>query len=506
MTISGFAYHERVSYDRGKMTGHRLDWEHQPSVYKGYPGIDPVLLPQKTQLPKVLLSRLLKDPDTVPRSREPDLRFLSDIFRLTYSLTARARHAGGDFYYRNAASAGALYPAEIYVAAQQIAQLQDGIYHFSIARHGLSLLRPGRFTLSSKRETEGLDTTPPALTFFITAILFRSAWKYRERSYRYHLLDAGHLLENLVLSLKSMGLPHAVFLDFDDDGINHLLCVDEEREVCLAICRVPGRTLYDGEAIREIADLDDAFHNASRVSRKETDYPAVREIHRAGVSVVQNPESAPPMVSLLGPVPQEWKELDEADPWPETLSYAEAVIGRRSGRNFVKRPISRPCLAALLDGLCAGWDAVCEDGTCYLHPSIAIGFLVGNAEGYDPGFYLLDTGSRSRAMVRPGFFMDRMAHICLDQMWTAHAAIHVVFLSNLQAVDGIWGPRGYRYAMIAAGQMGERLYLMAEAMGLGCCGIGAFYDAEAAALLRLNPDSRLLYLAAVGPVKSSRIE
>jgi SagB-type dehydrogenase family enzyme len=498
MTISGFVYHERVSYDRDNMTGHCIDWEHQPSVYKGYPGIDPVLLPQETQLPKVLLSRLLKDPDTVPRSREPDLRLLSDIFRLTYSLTAKARHGGADFYYRSVASAGALYPVEIYVAAEGVTPLRDGLYHFSIARHGLSLLRPGRFTLSSKRETEGLDTTPPALTFFITAILFRSAWKYRERSYRYHLLDAGHLLENLVLSLKAMGLPHAVFLDFDDDGINRLLCVDEEREVCLAICKAPGSALYDGEIREEINDLGDDIRKASRVSRKETDYPAVREIHRAGVTVVRHPESAPPMVSLLGPVPQAWRRLDGVDPWPETLMYAEAVLGRRSRRNFVKRPISRTCLAALLDGLCAGWDAVAEEGTYYPHPSIAIGFLVGNAEGYDPGFYLLDTASRSQALVHQGFFLDRMARICLDQMWTAHAAIHVVFLSNLKVVDRIWGARGYRYAMITAGRMGERLYLMAAAMGLGCCGIGAFYDAEAAALLRLNPSSRLLYLAAVG--------
>jgi hypothetical protein len=26
------------------------------------------------------------------------------------------------------------------------------------------------------------------LTFFLSAIFFRSAWKYRDRSYRYHLL------------------------------------------------------------------------------------------------------------------------------------------------------------------------------------------------------------------------------------------------------------------------------------------------------------------------------
>ncbi len=502
MKTSAFTYHELVSYDRAKMTGHYLDWEHQPLVYKEYPGVDPLLLPQDVSLPETRLSSLLKHPNIASASADMDLKSLSLIFRRTYSLTAKARHAGGDFYYRSVASAGALYPAEIYVATEGVGQLQDGLYHFSIAHHGLSLLRPGRLPLSAKRETEDLDTTLPVLTFFITAIFFRSAWKYRERSYRYHLLDAGHLLENLILALTALGLPNVVTLDFDDDRVNRLLGVDEEREACLSICRAPGSVAYHPETIEDIVALGDAFRNLSRVSGKEVDYPAVREIHRAGADLVSRPASVPPIISLLGPVLGEWRRLDRIDPWPETLSHAEAVIRRRSRRNFVKKPISGGSLAALLDGLCAGRDGSPKEGTDSLHPSLAIGLLVGNAEGWDPGFYLLDPASCSFALVHHGFFMDRMARICLDQMWTAHAGIHVLFLSNLKEVDRIWGPRGYRYAMMTAGRMGERLYLMAEAMGLGCCGIGAFYDTEAAALLGLNPASRLLYLAAVGPIAS----
>ena len=75
-------------------------------------------------------------------------------------------------------------------------------------------------------------------------------------------------------------------------------------------------------------------------------------------------------------------------------------------------------------------------------------------------------------------------------------------MTNLQTLDQTWGARGYRYAMMAAGRMGERLYLAAEAMGLGACGIGALYDYEAAEALGLNNESRLLYLVAVGTVKA----
>jgi nitroreductase len=97
-----------------------------------------------------------------------------------------------------------------------------------------------------------------------------------------------------------------------------------------------------------------------------------------------------------------------------------------------------------------------------------------------------------------------MAHIALDQAWLAHTAIHFLFFTNFEMLDRTWGPRGYRYAMMTAGRLGERLYVAAGALGIGCCGIGAFYDGEAAELLRLNESSRLLYLVAVGPVKSIR--
>jgi len=72
----------------------------------------------------------------------------------------------------------------------------------------------------------------------------------------------------------------------------------------------------------------------------------------------------------------------------------------------------------------------------------------------------------------------------------------------MMSLERSWGPRGYRYAMMTAGLMGETLYLAASALGLGCCGIGAFYDGEASSLLGLNESSRVLYVVSVGIIKS----
>lgn len=170
------------------------------------------------------------------------------------------------------------------------------------------------------------------------------------------------------------------------------------------------------------------------------------------------------------------------DPWPESIGYTESVFRRRSRRNFVRKPISRDCLAAFLDGISCSGARRTRD--MFTHPeSVCTGFLAGNVEQFDPGFYILETSPSSTGVGGAGPFIERMTHICLDQAWLAGAAVHFLFMANPGTLDRLYGARGYRYAMLSAGRLGERIYLMATAMGLGCCGIGAFYDMKAANLL-----------------------
>ncbi|MFH0958449.1 MAG: SagB/ThcOx family dehydrogenase, partial [Pseudomonadota bacterium] len=109
------------------------------------------------------------------------------------------------------------------------------------------------------------------------------------------------------------------------------------------------------------------------------------------------------------------------------------------------------------------------------------------------------------SLVRPGPLTEEMAHICLDQDWLKGCSLHFVFLSNLETVEAKSGPRGYRYAMMEAGRLGQRLYLAAESIKYGCCGIGAFYDSEARDFLMLRSEASLLYLVALGPLKKSYV-
>ena len=273
MDQSAWEYHNTTSYERSKMGGHFLDWENQPDLFKTYADRELLEMPKEIPLPKEDLFTLYDRPSVEEKPKTvKDLADLSRILLLAYTLTSQARHSNGTFYYRSAASAGALYPTEIYVASEGMSDLTPGLYHFSIARHGLTKLRDGSLSNAVKSAIIGAKTPPSLLTFFLTAIFFRSAWKYRARAYRYHLLDTGHVLENLILSLKASGFPFEIRFDFDDRQINCVLGLDETLEVALAIIQV-GSHLIDGDSkngnvFQELLeDVKSASREASRENR-----------------------------------------------------------------------------------------------------------------------------------------------------------------------------------------------------------------------------------------------
>jgi SagB-type dehydrogenase family enzyme len=491
-------YHSHTSYERGKLGGHYLDWQNQPDVFKKYQGV--TYIPLSNEIPsfKKNLWTVLKETDFESTCSKIDIKDLSLILRLTCTLTAEARHGAEKFYYRSAASAGALYPTEIYVASYGVGGLDDGLYHFDTLRHGLSPLRTHNLSDHMARLIIPPIEKIPTLTFLFTAIFFRSSWKYRDRAYRYHLLDTGHVIENLDLSLKATKLPFNLSYDFDDKGINNISGLDDKREVTLAIGYVPGTESVSGLKTPEVEELRKDILNASMVSEKEIDYPAIQEIHRAGYQHEIKYDRGPDIRESTAFNPDRWHNLPDSLSIAGQIEYPECVFKRRSKRNFINVPLSQNSFFSLLDSLCVNENMPEE---IVLHKSLTVGFLAGNIESTDPGLYVLDSLKKRFGMITAGNLVDGMTSACLDQDWLRNAAIHFLFICDLNLLDKTWGARGYRYAMMNAGRMGELIYIASTSMNLGCCGIGAFYDSEAADLLGLNKGSKLLYLVAVGRVK-----
>jgi SagB-type dehydrogenase family enzyme len=499
MTGPVWAYHDATSYDRRDLGGRALDWGIQPEVFKTYPGLEAVKLPEPTELPPEALSQLVTDPCPRDLGAEITLQRLARILSLAHSLTARTRYGGAYFYFRSVASAGALYPFETYIGVMSAAGLRSGLYHHNVRDQGLTLLRAGSIFYDLRQAVPLEEGDAPPIVFFLSSIFFRSSWKYRDRAYRYHLLDTGHLLENLILALRSEGLTCTVHYDFDDSRVNGLLCVDPVLEACLAVVTVRGK-VSEGRELTELPGPDERLIGASRVSPQEVDYPAIRKIHEATSLPTLIPSSPPDMGKSLGIDSETTTPVPRPGTWPDAISYAEAVHRRRSMRNFVKQDLSADCLAALLTLVCAEPDsAKCAEPVA--ESALSLGFLAGQVEGLAPGFYLLNRQAGLFGVAAGGYRIDRMTSSCLDQGWLANCALHFLFMCNLEVMEQTWGARAYRHVMLGAGRIGQRIYLAATSMRLGCCGIGAYYDGEAAQVLGLNDRSRLLYLVATGPVK-----
>src|SRR5712692_5122440 len=134
------AYHEATkhSYTSVRSDAHFLDWSNRPIPYKIYPGTGTLALPRDLSLPQVSTLRALRRRSD---SQKPlDLETVTRLLFCADGLTRRANVGGEDYHFRAAASAGALYPVELYLAAGEKEGLERGLYHFlpgDLKLHGL---------------------------------------------------------------------------------------------------------------------------------------------------------------------------------------------------------------------------------------------------------------------------------------------------------------------------------------------------------------------------------
>ncbi len=279
---------------------------------------------------------------------------------------------------------------------------------------------------------------------------------------------------------------------------------DPEREACLAcvtVHRPAGSESVDkAEETGEIAEPPPDFLEACRVSENEVFYDEIRQIYQAGLHSTMCENGEPGDFRVVGKEPEGRRPVPDVEKGDAELDYAPSVLRRRSKRNYVPTPFPRNSFMRLLN-LVSGAARQVGSSAHPVAPFLSIGFLADDVEGLEPGFYLLDPVEGTFTLATSGRLTHPMSDACLNQRWLKNSAVHFVFMADLPALDKALGPRGYRYAMIQAGALGQSIYLGATALGMGCCGIGAYYDSEAAMILGLNENSALLYLVAAGPTK-----
>jgi SagB-type dehydrogenase family enzyme len=171
------------------------------------------------------------------RKVEPCAISLVQLRTLLHFAYGETRSNADEGYYsrsfRTVPSGGALYPLELYFFSNgHIESLPAGLYHYSPSANAVELIRAGdlreeiRLGLVSFQANLADDLS---LLIFLGAFFNRSVFKYKDKGYRFVLLEAGHVAQNIGLTANAMGFGHInmggyhdriidEFLDFD--GIN----------------------------------------------------------------------------------------------------------------------------------------------------------------------------------------------------------------------------------------------------------------------------------------------
>src|SRR5215471_7142517 len=195
--------------------------------YKHLPGSETTNLPQPADS---LLLKLLASRASCREYRLTPLpaQTFSTILKCAYGINrAITLPQIGRGFLRTVPSAGGLFPLEVYVLAREVESLPDGIYHYHPRRHAVELFREGAWCA----ELDGIMITAPFirdanLIFFLSAVFNRSQKKYGPRGYRYILLEAGHLAQNLCLISAEFKLGSLCMGGFYDSRLNRWLGFD----------------------------------------------------------------------------------------------------------------------------------------------------------------------------------------------------------------------------------------------------------------------------------------
>jgi SagB-type dehydrogenase family enzyme len=129
--------------------------------------------------------------------------------------------------FRTVPSGGALFPLDIFVHSARVAGLPPGVFYFDPTVHGLKLIRKGDHThRMSEMFVQPELPLDSAVQLFITAFFERTTFKYRDRGYRFALLEAGHVAQNFNLAATALGLAVTCVGGFFDRALDSFLGLD----------------------------------------------------------------------------------------------------------------------------------------------------------------------------------------------------------------------------------------------------------------------------------------
>lgn len=139
--------------------------------------------------------------------------------------------ADGQPIRRTAPSAGSLYPVDLYCFARALGGIEPGIYLYDPPTNSLLKRASNDYTSTLKEivpESDFVDHAAACIGLVVS--LGRLEGKYGDRAYRFALLEAGHIAQNLLLGSAGEGLAALPVGGFADDKLNAVLGLEGKQE------------------------------------------------------------------------------------------------------------------------------------------------------------------------------------------------------------------------------------------------------------------------------------
>jgi len=195
---------------------------------------------------------------------------------------------------------------------------------------------------------------------------------------------------------------------------------------------------------------------------------------------------------------------------PQQDSLRTVIENRRSVRKFSKDPLSLPELSWLLWATQGVTMSVPHATGGYVTRRIVPSaggrhafetyLVINNVAGLAPGLYrFLAVEHKLVEVVPESAFAPKFVEACLSQNWMLNSAVIFAWVAVAERMTWRYNQRGYRYMLLDAGHVGQNLYLAAESINGGACGIAAYDDDLVNDLLGLDGESRfVIYIGTCG--------
>jgi len=486
-------YHESTKHSVESLRRARrlLDWANMPDPFRHYEGVPVLDLPADPPAPEVPALQVLQGGSGVNGASDGPT-FLSQLLFYSAAISASKRVPSTGYKYalRVNPSSGNLHPTEFHFVTRGMRNWPDGLYHYRASSHMAEQRARGDF----RTNLTGPDTP---IVFLLTSIAWREAWKYGERAYRYCLHDMGHAWQALTLAARAMGCSSFAVAHFPDDEVAQVCRLNED-EWPMLIVGLQGGSIPVGEP-----DVGQAIWfggSANRLSDEKVDYPLIDGIHAA--TKIDRRHGG---ICEAEPAPRGVGEIQLPSQDSSMHTFGEVARTRRSALDFRGGTLSMS-LEQLATVLNATARQLFADFAT--RRFVQLYLYAHRINGLEAGIYRYWPESGELEMIRAGDQRAAAAGLSLGQDLAGNACAAFSMIADIDRAVRAHGDRGYRYVHFEAGAMGHRLYLAAEALGLGATGIGAFFDNEVHRYLGLaSGQEQVVYHFAIGyPVPDSRLE